>query len=227
MKYIVIGLGHFGAVLSEKLTAMGHEVIGVDIDPQKVEDLKQTVATTIALDSRDQNALNVLPLKDADTVFVTIGEDFGASIHIIALLKQHKVKRLVGRAVSPLHKTVMEAIGVDEIIMPEQEYAGTYASRIEVAGASDVYIVDDQSLIAEIPLPAIYVGQTVKDIHLNENFSLMLIAIKRNDTEKNLLGATRQTKKLLPKFDDQTPLQEKDVLLVFGKIGDIKKFESM
>ena len=85
--------------------------------------------------------------------------------------------------------------------------------------------------IGEVPPGSLKTGRSngisPQLIHLNENFSLMLIAIKRNDTEKNLLGATRQTKKLLPKFDDQTPLQEKDVLLVFGKIGDIKKFESM
>ncbi len=227
MKYIVIGLGHFGSVLAEKLTDMGHEVIGVDVNPQRVEDLKQSIASTICLNSREPNALNALPLKDADIVFVTIGEDFGTSIHIIALLKQYKVKRLVGRALSPLHKTVMEAIGVDEIIMPEREYAETYASRIEVSGVSDSYMVDEGHAIMEVPVPQLFIGQTVEDINLNENFSLSLIAIKRTIMEKNLLWLTRETEKLLENFDNQTTLLGKDILLMFGKLEDFKKFREM
>ncbi len=227
MKYIVIGLGNFGSVLAERLTMMGHEVIGVDMDPHKVEDLKQSVAGTICLDSREPSALNALPLKETDAVFVTIGEDFGTSIHVIALLKQNNVKRLIGRALSPLHKTVMEAIGVDEIIMPEREYAEMYASRIEMSGVSKSYIVDDTHAIMEVPVPKLFVGQTVEAINVDENFSLLLIAIKRTVTEKNLLWLTRETEKLLEKFDEQTTLQEKDILLMFGKLDDFKKFREM
>ncbi len=227
MKYIVIGLGHFGSVLSERLTMMGHEVIGVDVDPHKVEDLKQVVSSTICLDSREPNALNALPLKDTDTVFVTIGEDFGTSIHVIALLKQANVKRLVGRALSPLHKTVMEVMGVDEIIMPEREYAETYASKIEMSGVTASYMVDDEHAIMEVLVPDIFVGQTVEAINVNENFSLTLIAIKRTVLEKNLLWLTRETKKLLQSFDNQTTLQEKDILLMFGNLENFKKFREM
>ncbi len=227
MKYIVIGLGNFGSVLSEKLTMLGHEVIGVDVDPHKVEDMKKSIASTICLDSREPNALNALPLRDADTVFVTIGEDFGTSIHVIALLKQSNVKKVVGRALSPLHKTVMEAIGVDEIIMPEREYAEMYASRIEMSGVSSSYMVDDGHAIMEVSVPEIFVGQTVEAINVDKNFSLTLIAIKRTVLEKNLILLTRETQKLLQNFDDQTTLHEKDILLMFGKLEDFKKFKEM
>ncbi len=227
MKYIIIGLGNFGSVLAERLTMMGHEVIGVDMDPHRVDDLKQSITSTICLDSRDPNALNALPFKDADAVFVTIGEDFGASIHVIALVKQYNVKKLIGRAISPLHKTVMEAIGVDEIVMPEREYAETYATRIEISGVHNSYMVDDQHSIMEVPVPKLFIGQTVEAININENFSLSLIAIKRTVVESKYLWLMRETTKLIQKFDDQTTLQEKDILLMFGKVEDFQKFRDL
>jgi trk system potassium uptake protein TrkA len=93
MKYIIIGLGNFGTTLCTSLTAMGHEVIGVDKDMQKVNQVKDRVTHGICLDSSDMHAITTLPLKDADIVIVCIGEDIGASILTTAILKQHKVKK--------------------------------------------------------------------------------------------------------------------------------------
>lgn len=123
MKCIVIGLGHFGLALSQRLTALGHEVIGVDNDLNKINQYKDSITTTIALDVRSEQALGSLPLKDVDIVFVVIGKDFGTSLYVLALLKQFAVKRIVARAMSEVHKTIMETMGITEIINPEWEYA--------------------------------------------------------------------------------------------------------
>src|SRR5690606_40633871 len=113
MKYIIIGLGNFGSTLGMQLTAMGHDVIGVDSSMEKVDAFKYDITHTICLDSTDQQALSTLPLKDTDVVVIGIGEDFGASVMATALFKQMNVKRIIGRAMSPLHQKVLEAIGVD------------------------------------------------------------------------------------------------------------------
>ncbi|MEM4250192.1 MAG: TrkA family potassium uptake protein, partial [Candidatus Nitrosotenuis sp.] len=123
MKFIVIGLGNFGSSLASRLTSMGHEVIGVDSDMRKVESSKDKITHVIKLDSTDTTAINTLPLREIDVAIIAIGEDFGASIMTTALLKQNNVKRLISRALSPLHEKVLEAIGVSEIIHPEQESA--------------------------------------------------------------------------------------------------------
>lgn len=78
MKYLIIGLGNYGEVLAQELTALGHEVIGVDSHELQAERLKNKLATTYVLDATDEMALSVLPLNNVDVVVVAIGENFGA-----------------------------------------------------------------------------------------------------------------------------------------------------
>ncbi|MGZ5304566.1 MAG: potassium channel family protein, partial [Bacteroidia bacterium] len=134
MKYIIIGLGSFGSSLGAKLTNMGHEVIGVDTNMSKVEAMKERLTHTICMDSTDPQAVTHLPLKETDTVIVGIGEDQGANIMVTALMKQLKVKRIISRAINPLHQTVLEAMGVDEIVHPEEETAARFAKMLNVQG---------------------------------------------------------------------------------------------
>ena len=88
MKYIIIGLGNYGRVLAEELSALGHEIIGADISENRVDAIKDKIATALVMDATDEQALSVLPLRSVDVVIVAIGENFGASIRVVALLKQ-------------------------------------------------------------------------------------------------------------------------------------------
>ena len=116
MKCIIIGLGNFGIALAQRLTAMGYEVIGVDKDMDKVNGYKNSIKNTICLDLNNQQAARNLPLKDADLSIVTLGKDIGASILTVAILKQNGANRIIARAISDLHKTVLEAMGISEIV---------------------------------------------------------------------------------------------------------------
>lgn len=100
MKYIIIGLGNFGASLAQKLTKTGNEVIGVDSQMGKVNALKEKITHTICLDATDEQAISHLPVSGTDVVMVCIGEDEGANILATALMKRSKAKRLISRAVS-------------------------------------------------------------------------------------------------------------------------------
>ena len=86
MKYLIIGLGHYGGILAEELTALGHEVVGVDKDELHVDRVKDKMATSFVLDATDEAALSVLPVKNVDLVIVAIGDNFGASVRIVSLL---------------------------------------------------------------------------------------------------------------------------------------------
>ena len=89
MNIVAIGLGNFGASLAKTLTAMGHDVIGVDKNSEKTEFYKDKIANTISLDATDPHALKLLPIKEADVFVVCIGDDFGISVMISALLKKN------------------------------------------------------------------------------------------------------------------------------------------
>ncbi|MDM1504191.1 TrkA family potassium uptake protein, partial [Myroides marinus] len=114
MKYIIIGLGNFGASLAQKLTEQGNEVIGVDKSMARVDAYKDMISHTICLDSTEQYMMSGLPLANTDIVIVAMGEDQGANIMTTAVLKNLNVKRLISRAISPVHENVLQAIGVDE-----------------------------------------------------------------------------------------------------------------
>ena len=115
MKYIIIGLGNYGRVLAEELSALGHEIIGADISESRVDSIKDKVATAFVIDATDEQALSVLPLNSVDIVIVAIGENFGASVRVVALLKQKKVAHIYARAIDMVHKAVLEAFRLEDI----------------------------------------------------------------------------------------------------------------
>ena len=123
MKYIIIGLGNYGHVLAEELSALGHEVIGADISSSRVDGLKDKIATAFVIDATDEQALSVLPLNSVDVVIVAIGENFGASVRVVALLKQKKVKHIFARAIDSVHKAILEAFAIDKVLTPEKDAA--------------------------------------------------------------------------------------------------------
>jgi len=223
MTYIVIGLGNFGTALAERLTAMGHEVVGTDSNMQRVEELKNSITITICLDLTDAQSLNMLPLKDADTVFVTMGENFGASILSVALLRQRGVKKLVARATSKLHKTILEALGVDQVIVPEDFAADLLVNEAEFPSMQGSYVVNETHRFVESLTPGILQTQTIGAIDFSTTFGLQLVGIKRPTAEKNFLGVkTLRYDVLSP--DSETILQKEDILLLYGNMSSLKKF---
>ena len=94
MRILIIGLGIYGSNLAVDLTAMGHEVIGADNKPALVEAIKDKISTAYILDSTDEMALGSLPVASSELVIVAIGENFGASVKTVALLRKMGVRHL-------------------------------------------------------------------------------------------------------------------------------------
>lgn len=130
MKVLVIGLGNFGKTLSIELSNIGHEVIGIDNDPLRVEDLKDRVSLTYILDSTDIITLKSLPLDEVDCVFITIGRSMDHSLRTVAALKRLKVKNIYVRAIDDTHRSILSAMGVSYVFMPEELAARTYAHNV-------------------------------------------------------------------------------------------------
>lgn len=220
MQFIVIGLGNFGAALSIRLTALGHEVIGVDSDMRKVDVIKDKVTHAIRLDSTDLQAIKTLPHQNCDVAIVAIGEDFGASIMTTALLKQLGVKRLISRAMSPLHETVIKAIGVDEIVHPEVDSADRLAKKLEIKGVVDSFFLSDEYNIIEATVPKRYIGCTVGEADFRETYKINILTIIRGAGDG---GGMATNKKVIGVVDANTRFKENDILVLFGHISDIQR----
>lgn len=220
MKYIILGLGHFGRSLGIHLTELGHEVIGADRSIQIVEQLKDKITHTICLDTTDREAVSSLPLKECDAVIVAIGEDEGASLLTTALVKQFGVKRIIGRVVSDLQRTVMEAMQIDEYIMPEEEAAERLALRLDNVDIVDSFKVSDKYSIIETKVPAKYVGKTLMEANLTNTFKVIVLTTIKISENGNKLGQNKLASGIAK---SDTMLNENDLLVLFGELSDIKK----
>lgn len=222
MKFIVVGLGNFGSALSVRLTSMGHEVIGLDGNRQKTELFKDMITQTICLDVTNEQALETLPLKECDYAIVTIGEDFGASVMTTALLKQAGVKKLVSRAISPMHFKVIQALGVDLILQPEYEAASRFADSVLFSGVSNSFDVTDEYKIVEARLPERYVGLKLSEIDFTNRHSLLVLTVLRQEESKSLFGQMQKNKKSLGLPTASQILKKGDEIVFFGKLKDIE-----
>lgn len=220
MKYIVLGLGHFGRSVGVHLTELGHEVIGADRNIQIVEQLKDKITHTICLDTTDRAAVSSLPMKDSDAVIVAIGEDEGASLLTTALVKQLGVKRIIGRVVSDLQRTVMEAMQIDEYIMPEEEAAERLAMRLDNIDIVDSFKVSDKYSIVETKVPLKYVGMTLQEANLTNTYKVIVLTTI-TISDKSSSGSQNKLASGIAKSD--TKLNENDLLVLFGELSDIKK----
>jgi trk system potassium uptake protein TrkA len=215
MKYIILGLGHFGRSLGIHLTELGHEVIGADLNIQIVEQLKDKITHTVCLDTTDREAVSSLPLKDCDAVIVAIGEDEGATLMTTALVKQLGVKRIIGRVVSDLQRTVMEAMQIDEYIMPEEEAAERLAMRLDNIDIVDSFKVSERYSIIETKVPRKYVGMTLQEANLTNKYKVIVLTTVKvaENSFKEASGIAKS----------DTLLNENDLLVLFGELSDIKK----
>ena len=223
MKYIIIGLGIFGSSLAEKLTNAGHEVIGVDKVMSKVELLKDKIAHTICLDATDAQAVSNLPLKDTDVVVIAIGEDAGASIMATAVMKQFNVKRIISRSVTPLHETVLEAMGVTEIVHPEVETADRWAKKLSVKGIIDSFELTDDHYIVEAKLPKPFLDKPLQEINFPKKYNIIVLNVVNEHDTKNSLGITKKIRKMQAMANANTVIKENDLVVLYGRMVDIKK----
>jgi trk system potassium uptake protein TrkA len=223
MKYIIFGLGNFGSALGKKLTEQGNEVIGVDNDMSKVDALKESISHTVCLDSTDQFTVSGLPLKDTDVVIVAIGEDQGANIMTTAVLKNLNVKRLISRAITPLHETVLEAMGIEEIVHPEEETAERWAKKLCLRGVVDSFELSGQYSIVEVSVPAKYVGKTLQEVGIRRAHNLVVLTTIKRKEERNIIGINRGVNHVQGVASPKTILEADDLMVIYGDNKDIKR----
>lgn len=224
MKFIVFGLGNYGASLATKLADLGHEVIGVDNKIEIVERLKDNITHTIALDASDRDAMMSLPFKDVDASIITIGENPGASIMVAALVKQLGTKRIICRVITPLQQTVLESMNVKEFVYPEADSAERMAYKMDLKGTVDSFKISDKYQLLEVEVPRRYVGTKVSEINFVGEYKVQLITIICKEEEKNIFGAMHAVRKVQGIISSDLELKKGDTLLLFGEVSMLEAF---
>ena len=224
MKYIIIGLGNYGHVLAEELSALGHEIIGADISEGRVDAIKDKVATAFVIDATDEQSLSVLPLNSVDVVIVAIGENFGASVRVVDLLKQKKVARIYARAIDGVHKAVLEAFNLEKILTPEEDAARNLVQLLDFGTNMEGFRIDSEYYVVKFTVPKKFVGYFVNELNLDGEFHLKLIGLKRADKITNCLGISLTELHVKNNLPEDEKVNEGDELVCYGKYRDFQAF---
>ena len=215
MRFLIIGLGIYGSNLAIDLTNFGHEVIGADSNPALVDSIKDLISTAYILDATDENALSALPVSTVDLVIVAIGENFGASIRIVALLKQLGAKHIFARAIDKLHEAILESFEIDRILTPEQQAAFDLVNEMGVNTSISIMRLDDDNYIMNFTAPDLLVGQEYSTLDLEKDYGIRLIAVTRPLPQKNIMGIEHQRRRMLADISGEY-VERSDMLVCLG-----------
>lgn len=224
MRYLIIGLGIYGSNLAIDLTNMGHEVIGADKNPTLVESIKDFISTAYIIDANDEISLSALPLKNVDLVIVAIGENFGASIRTVAILKKLDVKHIYARAIDELHESILQSFDIDRIITPEQRAAADLVNEMALGIDCVTMRVDADHMVVKFRAPEFIVGLHYSNLNLEKDYSLTLVTASRPQSKRNILGIEHNSDTVLPDLTDESLLvEENDMLTCFGPRSAFRK----
>ncbi len=220
MRYLIIGLGIFGDNLARDLTDLGHEVIGADCCQQRIDDIKDYISTVYLIDSTEETSLAVLPLRNVDVVVVAIGENFGASIRTVALLKKAGVTHIYARATDYIHESILQGFHIDRILTPEQRAAADLTHEFELGPGTRSMQIDSERVVASFPAPRYFVGMAYTEFNLDKEFGISLVGASRPAKLTNVLGMDRTVLRPLT-VSPAVCCEEGDFITIFGRRKDI------
>ncbi|MDL5055223.1 TrkA family potassium uptake protein [Oscillatoria laete-virens NRMC-F 0139] len=220
-KIAVIGIGIFGSSIATTLSREGAEVVAIDLDENKIDDIKDIVSLAVIMDATDQDALKAQGLHECDVVVIAINDKFDQVVLITALLKQLGVRKIIARASKPLHRRILSLVGADELISPAEESGVRLGKMLLLEGSHNIIDLGEGYTIIEAETPADCVDKTVHDLRLRENYKINLITILKTDKSRSDKRINYRSQGVP---HAQTRIAAGDVLVLFGLEEDIEKF---
>ena len=178
--YVVVGLGRFGSEVARQLYRCGCEVLALDVKNELVQQISQDVTHAAVADSRDKEVLKMLGVGDFDCAVIAIGEDLAASVLVTMNMKELGVPYLVCKAHDDIHRRVLEKLGADRVVIPEQENAARLAKSLSAPNLLDYIELSEEYSIVELPAPQSWIGKTLKELNVRAKLGVNILAVRRN-----------------------------------------------
>ena len=186
---LVIGMGRFGKHLAQKMLELGNDVMIVDSDETKIEELAPLFTDSFVGDCTNEGTVRALGVNNFDICFVSIGENFQSSLEITALLKDFGAKYVVSKANRDIQARFLKSVGADEVIYPEKAMAEKLAIRFNADNVYDYIELTPDFSIYEIPVPDTWVGHSISTVNVRRDYHLNIIAVKREGLLRPMPGA--------------------------------------
>lgn len=209
---VVIGLGRFGTSVCQELYQLGHEILAIDIDPEKVESISDYSSHAAVADATDESDLKELGVRNFEYGIVAIGDDLQASVLCTLMLKEIGLDQVWVKARDMQHRMVLEKVGADRVIQPESEMGIRVAHHVDSEKIVDYINLSEDYSIVEMVASKKIANKTLMDLNVRVQYNCIVLAIKRGE-EVNIA----------PHPDDS--VKEGDVLVVMGHKNDLKKLE--
>ena len=177
---LLIGLGRFGRHAALKLNELGHQVMAIDKDEERVNDVMPYVTNAQIGDSTSEEFLESLGVRNFDVCIVTIGDNFQSSLETASLLKDLGAKRVVARAARDIQAKFLLRNGADNVVYPEKEMAIRTAIRYTSDHISDYVALGYDYALFEVEVPESWVGKTIAQLDVRNRFHVTIMAIKQH-----------------------------------------------
>lgn len=207
---LLIGLGRFGRHIALQLNKLGHEVMAVDSNEERVNEILPIVTNAQIGDSTNTEFLKSLGIGNFDVCIVTIGGNFQNSLETTSLLKELGAKLVVSRAERDVQEKFLLRNGADEVVYPEKQVANWAAIRYTADHIRDYIEVDEAHAIFEVEVPEGWIGKTVGELDIRRKYSINIMATKENG-------------KINMAVSPETVLTDNITLLVLGAYKELQK----
>ena len=208
--FAVIGLGQFGMTLAVTLAESDCDVLAIDDKEENIEEISEKVTYAVKADVREPGILKALGVQNVDVAIIAVAENLEASISATMQAKDLGVPFVVAKSMNSLHGRILDKIGADKIIYPEQSMGIRVAKNLLSSGFVDMFELSSDFSMAEFRIPREWVGKTLCELKLRERNSINLICVKQgDDVDVN--------------FNPDTPLPSDCTLIAIGKNEDLNK----
>ena len=178
--YIVVGLGRYGAGVACELCRLGCEVLAMDVSSELVSQVAGNVTHAVVGDGQDKEVLRALGAKEFDCAIVAIGGDLAASVLVTMNLKELGVPKIVCKAHDETHRRVLEKLGADQVVIPEQEQAARLARSLSSTNVLDYIELSHEYGIIEAPVPTAWEGKSLKELNVRAKLGINILAVRRS-----------------------------------------------
>ena len=207
---LLIGLGRFGRHIAIQLNQLGHDIMAIDTNEERVNDILPFVTNAQIGDSTNPDFLKSLGIGNFDICFVTISGSFQNSLETTSLLKELGAKLVISRAERDVQEKFLLRNGADKVIYPEKQVAKWASIRYTDDHILDYMEVDASHAIIEVEVPSGWIGKTVGELDIRKKYSISILAIKTDGKMNMAIGPDME-------------LSSEDTLLVLGTYRDMQK----
>lgn len=179
--YAVFGLGRYGLAVAKELISSGVEVIAVDIDPAIVNAAAVELPVCKCADITDPEVIRQLGIGNIDVVIVAMANNLEASVMTVTLCKEAGVKTVIAKCGSDMHKKILERVGADKVVFPENESGVMLAKNLLSSGFVDMITLSENFSMIELDVRPEWVGKSLLELHLRKKYEINVVAIKRGD----------------------------------------------